>query len=235
MTQLSIPAPCSEKWSDMTPVRPDCRFCAACERQIVDFTVKTDEEILEHLKKNNGKICGRFRREQLNRPIRAVKSNARRGGLTAAAASIAALLVAQQPADIQSVVLVQTEQTPVDSHFKTGKVAPKQDSLRTISGKVVDADTEEGLKGVTVKLKNSRYKAVTDANGIFSFQIPLKKLQRSSRKIRLSCSGYKLAEFELPSRTQAEDVALIFSLQEKLSKGWEKKSEVLMGVSLFHL
>lgn len=213
MTQLSIPAPCSEKWSDMTPVRHDCRFCAACERQILDFTGKTDAEILEHLKKNNGKICGRFRQEQLNRPIRATTqnrgTNTRRGGLTAAAASVAALLAAQQPAENQSVAPAQLEQAPVDSHFKISKVAPKQDSLRTISGKVLDAESGEGLIGVSVVVMGTERGAVTDIDGVFSLKLPLEMIQDQPIRLGVHYTGFHSVEVEIPKRIKQENLSLL--------------------------
>ncbi|MBX2892484.1 MAG: carboxypeptidase-like regulatory domain-containing protein [Saprospiraceae bacterium] len=240
MAKISIPAPCHEKWLKMKPVRHDCRFCATCEKQVVDFTNKTDTEILEHFKKKNGKICGRFRQEQLDRPLytptlkRVVQ--ARRSGLTAAAASVAVLLMAQQPLDDQHLAPVQTEQSPVQqAHTKTGKVAPphikKQNATRIISGKVVDEYTERGLENVKVKLCNSQYRTTTDANGIFTLEVPIKKLQNGPAKIRLSSNGYITSEFLLTDRLQIEDLSLVFSLEKKR----RKKSKQLMGSPRFFL
>jgi hypothetical protein len=66
--QLSIPKPCSEKWNEMTPTEKG-RFCSVCERNLIDFTHFSDDELLRFVKKNDDKICGRFTKNQLDRKI----------------------------------------------------------------------------------------------------------------------------------------------------------------------
>ena len=53
----------------MTPATAG-RHCAACEKTVVDFTLKTDAEILAHLAGAvRGRTCGRFAAGQLGRPL----------------------------------------------------------------------------------------------------------------------------------------------------------------------
>ena len=53
----------------MSPVA-NGRHCAACQKTVVDFTLKTDAEILAHLARAaNGPTCGRFAAGQLERPL----------------------------------------------------------------------------------------------------------------------------------------------------------------------
>ena len=52
----------------MTPT-PTGRHCAACQKTVVDFTQKTDAEILAYLAGAAGPACGRFRAGQLARPL----------------------------------------------------------------------------------------------------------------------------------------------------------------------
>jgi len=66
---ITIPEPCSETWSEMR-VADDChRHCAACERTLTDFAQMNDDELLLFFRHAEGKICGRFRQDQLNRPL----------------------------------------------------------------------------------------------------------------------------------------------------------------------
>ena len=61
----SISKPCSEDWSKMTSEEQG-RHCQVCCKTVVDFSQKTDSEIVGFLKTNSqNKICGRFRTEQL--------------------------------------------------------------------------------------------------------------------------------------------------------------------------
>lgn len=67
--QISIPQPCSENWNKMTP-QEQGRFCDICQKCVVDLTNLSDAELYQYLLKNKGqKACGRFKPEQLNRPI----------------------------------------------------------------------------------------------------------------------------------------------------------------------
>ncbi len=66
---LSIPEPCHESWAAMSPTMAG-RHCAACQKTVIDFTLKTDAEILAYLAGATlGRTCGRFYRQQLDRPL----------------------------------------------------------------------------------------------------------------------------------------------------------------------
>ncbi|GAB3292168.1 hypothetical protein ACFQT0_07390 [Hymenobacter humi] len=66
---LSIPQPCHQSWAVMTPTASG-RHCAACQKIVVDFTLKTDAEILAYLAgAANGRPGGRFAAGQLERPL----------------------------------------------------------------------------------------------------------------------------------------------------------------------
>ncbi|MCI1188579.1 carboxypeptidase-like regulatory domain-containing protein [Hymenobacter sp. DH14] len=68
-TSLHIPQPCHESWDAMTPATAG-RHCAACAKTVVDFTLKTDAEILAYLAgAASGRTCGRFAAGQLERPL----------------------------------------------------------------------------------------------------------------------------------------------------------------------
>ena len=75
---ITIPEPCGEKWSEMKKVDSCSRRCAACDRVLTDFVYMSDDELMLFFKQaqarlndevGQGKICGRFRSDQLNRPL----------------------------------------------------------------------------------------------------------------------------------------------------------------------
>ncbi|MBK9285275.1 MAG: T9SS type A sorting domain-containing protein [Sphingobacteriaceae bacterium] len=66
---IRIPEPCHEDWNKMTP-EENGKFCGSCQKSVLDFSNKTDDEIkdiLMHYK--DQKVCGRFKSTQINRPL----------------------------------------------------------------------------------------------------------------------------------------------------------------------
>ena len=64
---IQIPEPCHEDWNQMSPQERG-RHCQVCEKTVMDFTNKTDAFIVKALKSDSN-LCGRFRNDQLNRPM----------------------------------------------------------------------------------------------------------------------------------------------------------------------
>ena len=69
---LSVTSPCHQNWEQMTPDQQG-RFCASCQKTVVDFTAMSDRQIIEYFQKTNVSTCGRFYRDQLNREVIAPK------------------------------------------------------------------------------------------------------------------------------------------------------------------
>src|SRR5687767_10861683 len=67
--QLSIADPCHENWDTMTTAEQG-RFCASCQKQVVDFTNMSDAQLAAFFKKpSNESGCGHFYQHQLDRNI----------------------------------------------------------------------------------------------------------------------------------------------------------------------
>ncbi|HEY1038643.1 MAG TPA: T9SS type A sorting domain-containing protein [Bacteroidia bacterium] len=67
---VRIPEPCHEDWNKMTP-EPTGRHCQSCNKTVIDFSNKTDNEIHSIIissKEQN--ICGHFKKSQVNRPMK---------------------------------------------------------------------------------------------------------------------------------------------------------------------
>jgi hypothetical protein len=67
--KISIPEPCHQNWSGMTPNEKG-RFCQACAKTVVDFSTWSDEDILKYLQRSKGGTCGRMSTTQLSRSYR---------------------------------------------------------------------------------------------------------------------------------------------------------------------
>jgi hypothetical protein len=64
--KISINEPCHENWDKMTP-NDKGAFCLSCQKNVVDFSNKTINEIKDFFRKKTdaGSVCGRFEEEQL--------------------------------------------------------------------------------------------------------------------------------------------------------------------------
>ena len=68
--QVTIPSPCHEDWNQMSP-REKGRFCDKCCKTVVDFSDKSPGEVVQILlQQKNEKLCGRFKKDQVAKPVR---------------------------------------------------------------------------------------------------------------------------------------------------------------------
>jgi hypothetical protein len=62
---VSVPEPCPVKWDSMQ-ARENGKYCGTCDKVVVDFANKTNEEIIDYLNSEKGKnSCGSFLKGQL--------------------------------------------------------------------------------------------------------------------------------------------------------------------------
>lgn len=160
--QLSIANPCHENWDNMTPADKG-RFCASCQKNVRDFTNASDSEILEALK-TGGQNCGRFRASQLNRDLVVPKEKSR---FWAAASAAAITLLTVGVNEVSAQTPIGTEQR--ESHSENEAKAVERDSIKVISGVVVDFQGMP-IPGVNVKVKGGIKGVQTDFDGNFSIE-----------------------------------------------------------------
>lgn len=110
---VSVPHPCHEDWQQMTPANKG-RHCKSCDKVVIDFALMTDAQMAAYFKNYRGNTCGRFRAEQLNRPILQTASQRLFRPLKYIAASLLAIEVFSQKAqarDVADTINPQTVQT----------------------------------------------------------------------------------------------------------------------------
>jgi len=85
----------------MTPVTgTTARHCDSCAKNVTDFTGFTDDQLHAYARENKGRMCGRFRPDQLERPLRAVSD--RKASPLKVAAATAGLLLASAAMEAQA-------------------------------------------------------------------------------------------------------------------------------------
>ena len=119
--KVAIPEPCHEDWNGMHPVSgSSARHCDSCAKNVVDFTGFSDAQLHAFVRENPGKLCGRFRPDQIDRPLRASSAPSRNPLRVAATA--AGLLLAGGAATAQTVPTPTPAQTE-----QPGKPRPSMD------------------------------------------------------------------------------------------------------------
>ena len=184
---LSIPQPCSESWDAMTPTATG-RHCSACAKTVVDFTLKTDAELLAYFAQPGSNTCGRFWDDQLARPLRVpgppLPNSRWRTWLAAVAAVWGLREATAKPA---------AAHPPVAAHppKKAGRAVPAtaRPALQ-IRGVVRDAATNEPLPGVAVFLKAENRNTITDSAGRFRLRVPAGLSLRARHALVLHAFGY---------------------------------------------
>jgi hypothetical protein len=195
----------------MTPTAAG-RHCAACQKTVVDFTLKTDAEILAYLAKAAGsRTCGRFAAGQLERPLQ------RAAPVAPAARWRAWLAAAVAVWGVRESIGSETKaQAPVEMLRRIDKTTPEQlqatrkpdyegtSVAKVLRGIVQDSATREGLPGVTVLIKHSTIGTVTNQNGEFELVLPAEYAEANSFMLRVSTIGYTTAERQLTSNSEKQ-------------------------------
>jgi len=162
---ISLPEPCGEDWNAMTP--NSCgRFCATCQKTVIDFTVMTDAEVLRIFRQSETIPCGRFLPEQLSRPL-VVPQPPRQLPFYS---KIAAAILALQAFTIHSFAQGKKKPTVTTQDKRTRQQAPQ----RAIKGRVVEGFGKP-VPGLKLALTATGYDTLfthTDEQGCFLFVLP---------------------------------------------------------------
>ena len=197
--QLQIPEPCHENWNNMTETQQG-RFCMSCKKEVIDFSVMGDKEILNYISTASSNMCGRVSDGQLNRDLISPREPKKIGWRywVSIAASFVLLtaksnaqgkkqkdpVVAVPPANIKNlpdVVLV-------------GAIAylPEYKRGTVIRGRVVD-EKNNPVPFASVKIKYSATGVAADADGYFVLHM---KEAIDYVDLQVSSVGYKSKTIE---------------------------------------
>tara|TARA_Y100000815_G_C13348840_1_gene503355 strand:+ start:5942 stop:6661 length:720 start_codon:yes stop_codon:yes gene_type:complete len=183
--EIKIPEPCCENWHDMTPTEQG-KFCANCEKEVIDFSNYTNSELATRLK-NGEKLCGKFNASQLDREIFAPSE--KRNTPWKLVASFTTLMAMAGGAYGQENPRKTKPDYPTELHPEKINVTEKPhagnspkviDGLRVFEGVVID---HEGLPlpGATVILEGTEYETQTDFDGKYYLKVPIDILAEESK------------------------------------------------------
>lgn len=201
---LSIPEPCHQNWQHMTPTDQG-RFCNACAKEVVDFSMMTDTEVLNYFTTlTHDKVCGRALPSQLERTISRPKEPTKRlfwywnyivmflmffgKGNTAKAQGSVKQIVA-------SVLNVNDKVVTVGGGIKR----TSRQISNIISGKVTDKDGNP-VSFATIKIKNSNTGLSADAKGVYTIKV------NTNAVLIISAASFKTIEVPVGNLTTLSSV-----------------------------
>lgn len=192
--QISIPKPCSEDWSKMTPTERG-RFCAMCTKEVVDFTKMNTNETIYVLEKTPN-LCGRFYAKQLDKDLISLDSAvSKRSGFHWLDKLVAASLVlftvnsikAQGASKINDSQV--KEQVLETIHEDSNKIETPKNERVVIRGSITDIETLEPVAYAQIMAQNTEAGCLSDLNGKFELVLPA-SFQGDSLILLIKFVGY---------------------------------------------
>lgn len=227
ISEITIPQPCHEQWSQMIDVS-DGRFCHSCQKTVTDFTVMSNQQIIDYLSSSKN-VCGRISSQQFNSVNYQLSyPDLPKANLWKRLMLAVSLLTATQYVSGQTVP-VQAGITQFEPSYVLGKVIkPQEAKYRTITGKITD-EQGEALPGVNIMADH--IKAYSDVNGEFTMQVPIK-----IKKIRFSYIGFDMQEIKI-SKTEARPIKIALKQSTMMLGGLGaiKKPSMLQKIYQHHI
>lgn len=187
---IEIENHCQEDFSKMTPDAQG-RFCSACQKTVIDFSVLNDDEIIDYFKKySTQKTCGRFTIEQMSKEyfLENPKFNFR---FTWMRKIVAALFLL--PLSITN-VFAQKKTKPAQHQTQQKKI-DKQIPQIIIEGTVQLVDVNVPIEFVEVQLDS--FKTKTDEHGKFQFCLPISMINDSVKIVCKTTEDLVIDEYDL--------------------------------------
>jgi hypothetical protein len=203
--QLTITDPCHEDWQKMAPEQQG-RFCGSCQKTVVDFSIMSDQEVLNYFLQANHKICGRFAADQLNRELVITEKKKRFSWAYVWNVLLATFLLTDANAQVKpkpkkTVKTIITEEKMGDVAYmpieRIESVMPVN-----IKGRVTDAKSNQSVIGASVRVKSTTRGVMADTLG--NFQFPVEK--KDSLVLEFSAIGYETQTLVIDGLTNWQDV-----------------------------
>lgn len=175
--QISIPKPCTEDWQAMGDNNSG-KHCLVCQKNVIDFSRMSNNEIIHYFENYKGTTCGRFTQKQLANPI--INTNIPRlknqWAWTFSTLFITMMTNSQTPLRFESTKI----STP-----SVSKLKKENHNLlveNQLHGIVLD-ENNKPIVGASLVLKNTKVSILTNIDGQFEIKIPAYVIKDSSFEI----------------------------------------------------
>ncbi|WP_282112795.1 carboxypeptidase-like regulatory domain-containing protein [Maribacter stanieri] len=205
---IDVKEPCKENFANFNKTDKG-GFCASCQKEVIDFTNFSDQELVRYLNSTSKKTCGKFKSSQLKsyetNTHYTMNNSILTKGIGMMGLSLLALCTtevkAQETANIEPPIEVVSNQ----QENVMGMMVKYQEKY-TLGGTILD-EANEPLPGVNVILKGTTVGIQTDFDGKFEFPQQLKE----NDILVFSFIGYETKTYKvLPSVSSTIDINITF-------------------------
>ncbi|OQP65066.1 T9SS type A sorting domain-containing protein [Niastella populi] len=205
--QLNIAEPCHENWQNMTP-QEQGRFCGSCQKTVVDFTMMSDQEVLNYFLKADHNVCGRMADDQLNRELKITETKKRFSWAYVWNILVATFLMTKADAQVkdkpEKPVEIISEDRPI-----MGKVAygPRAGVKKTVipvemKGLVLDERNNQPVMGASIRVKDAGIGCMADTAGKFTLKVE----KTEAVVLEFSAIGYETQTLEIDALANRSDI-----------------------------
>lgn len=176
---IKVPTPCEQQWEQMQPTASG-NFCGSCEKTVIDFTVFSDNQLMEYFKNHASGVCGRFYTDQLEQSLR-IPAKKIPWLIYFFRVAIPAMLFSFKA---QGQKLIKKNGEPF--MIVENKIPPLPlNTPVTVTGRII-GDAGQPVPGASVMINGSSKGVAADSNGIFSIS-----LDKKERSLEISSVGYE--------------------------------------------
>ena len=191
---LEINKPCSENFDSFSKTQKG-GLCNSCEKEVIDFSKMTSNEIISYFKNNIGnKTCGKFGKNQFKKLSQNSKPKRKLsffGGIGLACLSFFTFST------------LQAQQKPTKEKIKQLKA--------NIVVEGIVSDESEPLPGVSILLQGTTQGTETDFAGKFKFPEPLKK----GDVLIFSYLGYETKKVVIDGKKENSNIVLNINFKDE--------------------
>ena len=215
---IGIPSPCHEDWDKMSPT--ECgAFCHSCQKEVIDFSIMTDKEVIEYLSGTKN-VCGNFREDQLERRMSLIQ--VRNGFLKWKAVLLGVLSLAA----FKNAIGGTAYKAPAPMYDQAAReihpdtiIAPVVCKI-TVHGAVLNERGEKFPEAVVGLADSTGYTNIietqTDSNGHFTLIVTEDKMRLYPLHLKASYWDYRSKTISLTDATEQNVTVILDEYRPKL-------------------
>jgi hypothetical protein len=219
---LKIEKPCHENWDEMKIVGGG-KFCSSCTKVVVDFSRMDKNAIADFFKNHKGKVCGNFKRSQLEEKYSINYKIPFSFNSTFVRVSLAGILVfsgikvsGQNTNNKTTSVLVDNSGKTKNQIAKTSGInSTKNNSIKI---KLKEKSTGRQLGYGALTITEIHKSLLADKNGVFTYQLP-DSLADKTIHVSVDVVGYESQNITVNMKEQHDVLTVSLEPIEIMMKG----------------